>query len=268
MLRGFARRALGEAWRRQIRALQVELRERIRDAVPDLLDVTRTPNRRLPPARVRARVGRTSSRHEFVQAGAQAFEELQVALGATCENPAAFSRCLDFGCGSGRIARHFTGCAWLSDLVGIDIDEEAVAWARRLVPGAKFLVTAAKPPTPLPSGAFDMAYAASVFTHFDEEMQLSWLGEMRRLLRPGGLLLASTHSPETTALRPDIGKGQLETLAERGYLFAPGGASFNSATAVHARSYLEREWGKLFQLLWFREKGLFSFQDLSVWEKR
>ena len=41
-------------------------------------------------------------------------------------------------------------------------------------------------------GAFGLVYLLSVFTHFPERLQLAWIGEFARILRPGGYLLFST----------------------------------------------------------------------------
>jgi hypothetical protein len=75
------------------------------------------------------------------------------------------------------------------------------------------------------------------------------------------------HSHTLAHTRPDLSPSQLTRLEDEGFVFAPGGGSFNDDTAFHARSYLERHWAGVLRLRGFHEYGLFAFQDLSVWEK-
>jgi SAM-dependent methyltransferase len=179
----------------------------------------------------------------------------------------AYPRWLDFGCGSGRIARHLVGTDPMRELWGVDVDREAVAWCARNLPGAAFRTIGPAPPTALPAAHFDAVVAGSVFTHLSEDAQGLWLTELHRLLRPGGLLIACTHSPKLTFMRPDLTGSQHGELAGRGFLFAPGGGTFNEDSAFHSREYLERAWSPWFRLELFEELGYCGFQDLSGWRK-
>ena len=176
-------------------------------------------------------------------------------------------RWLDFGCGSGRIARHLLSAEPPRELWGVDVDRDAVAWCSRRFPGSTFRTIAANPPTPLPASHFDVVVSGSVFTHLSEDAQSRWLAELHRLLRPGGLLITCTHSPKLTFMRPDLTAEQHGELANRGFLFAPGGGTFNQDSTFHAREYLERTWKRWFQLELFEELGYCGFQDLSGWKK-
>lgn len=46
----------------------------------------------------------------------------------------------------------------------------------------------------------------------DEAQQFRWLAEARRVLKEGGLLLATTHSPELPYARPDVAHDQGASL--------------------------------------------------------
>ena len=154
-----------------------------------------------------------------------------------------------------------------SILVGLDVDEEAIAWCTSHLRGS-WEISPALPPVRLESDAFDLVYAVSVFSHFNEEQQDLWLAELHRLLRPGGFLVASTHSPALTFERPDLGEPAHRLLNERGFVFAAGEATFNEASAFHSLSYLQEHWGRYFELVRHTTHGMAGYQDLTVFQKR
>ncbi|MNC85069.1 hypothetical protein D3C83_06440 [compost metagenome] len=100
-------------------------------------------------------------------------------------------RILDFGCGCGRVVRHWQDLA--SDVHGCDYNRGAIRWCRQHLRFATFAVNGLTPPLPYPSEHFDLVYALSVFTHLPEPLLVDWMREMDRVLVPGGLLIASTH---------------------------------------------------------------------------
>ena len=62
-------------------------------------------------------------------------------------------------------------------------------------------LSAIDPPLPFDDGFFDLIWAISVWTHLTDNA-LSWLAEMHRILKPGGLLIATY-----------MGEGHSELLA-------------------------------------------------------
>jgi SAM-dependent methyltransferase len=249
-----------------IRRLHRETPHRLRDLLPDLVDRYRPEISPLPPASLRAAVGLTSSRREFLDTGRAAAQSIDAAFDRVCGgSPAAYPRWLDFGCGAGRVSRHLMKRE--HQLWGIDTNSTAIRWAQTHLQPAIFLPIEPSGPAPFPAAFFDVVVAVSVFTHFAEPTQDIWLRELCRILRPGGLLFASTHSPTLTFTRPDLTPGQRASLSARGFLFAPGGGAFNEDSTFHSRLYLERSWGALFLLRDFCECGLAGYQDLSVWER-
>jgi SAM-dependent methyltransferase len=245
-----------------VRRFLRELPIRMRDLRADLSD--RKSSLPLPPATRRAAVGLTSSREEFIVVGASLAEDLIATLGMSGIDVPSLKRWLDFGCGSGRVARHFSDPE--ISLTGIDVDARAVRWCARYLPGT-FLVTDPLPPTPFADASFDLIYSVSVFTHLDAEPQFAWLAELRRLLRPGGVLIASTHSPELLYNRPDALPDDRLQLERTGFLFLRGFGPFNDDSAFHSREYLEEKWSDYFELKHHRPFGLDGYQDLSVWVK-
>ncbi len=264
MLRRLYRTAVPGRHRAAIRRIVSDFPHRLRDAWPDLLD-RREDGQPVPPAALRARVARSSSRRELVRVG----RELAHSILGRLEEAGAprGGRWLDFGCGCGRVARALLAFAELDELVGVDPDELGVAWCAERLDG-RFLVSPTRPPLPFEDDTFDVVVAVSVFTHLDEEPQLAWLRELRRILRPGGVLLASTHSPELTFMRPDLSEDEHRKLQARGFLFSPGHGRFNDDGAFHTEEYLASAWGELYERQLFKPRGLDDFQDVSVWRKR
>lgn len=101
------------------------------------------------------------------------------------------SRILDFGCGAGRTMRHLLDEARSGEVWGVDIDEPSIHWIREnLSPPLRAKVSGVDPPLDFEDGSFDLAYAISVFTHLSGN-SAQWLLELHRVLKPGGLLMAS-----------------------------------------------------------------------------
>lgn len=101
---------------------------------------------------------------------------------------------LDWGCGPGRVVRHLPevigqGCRF----TGTDANAASVAWCRAHLPGITFLHNGMRPPLALAAASVDVAYGISIFTHLSAEGHASWLAELLRVLRPGGVLLLTTH---------------------------------------------------------------------------
>lgn len=99
---------------------------------------------------------------------------------------------LDFGCGCGRLIRHFHSSTDAA-MHGTDYNRTLVDWCKLNLPVAVFGKNELDPPLPYDDSTFDFVYARSVFTHLPADLQQSWLGELRRVLRPGGTLYFSMH---------------------------------------------------------------------------
>lgn len=99
---------------------------------------------------------------------------------------------LDFGCGAGRIIRHFHNLS-NAKLYGTDIDQTLVEWCSRSLPFATFSKNSASPPLPFSNDFFGFIYAFSVFTHLGLSQQIAWLNELGRVLRPESHVLITAH---------------------------------------------------------------------------
>jgi len=144
----------------------------------------------VPPARLRVRVAGTADREWFLESGRLGAESIRAALGRRGVAVEELGALLDFGCGCGRVTRRWQG---LGGVHGSDMNAEAVAWCRANLPFGRFETNGLAPPLAFADESFDLVYALSVFTHLTVDLQQAWLRELRRVLRPGGLLLLTTH---------------------------------------------------------------------------
>ena len=97
---------------------------------------------------------------------------------------------LDIGCGSWLDLAHWRDAGWpTGQLAGIDLVPGRVEAARLRCPGADIRLGSAGP-LPFPTGAFDVANAATVFSSIrDAAARRALFVEMQRVVQPGGLIV-------------------------------------------------------------------------------
>jgi len=123
-------------------------------------------------------------------------QPLELALNRNGWSLRSFSSILDFGCGPGRLSQHLCWLTPNAQLFGCDVDPMSVAEAQRSCPRGHFHANKPMPPLDYEDGQFDLVWAWGVFTNISESSHRDWLKELARVLRPGGVLLSTTHSHE------------------------------------------------------------------------
>jgi len=214
----------------------------------------------LPPVELTDRVGRTSA---FAEIGRLTRAEILARL------PDGWSftgkRVLDFGCGAGRTLRHFFDEARVGELHGCDIDEPSIAWlAENLSPPFHVFRNKEAPPLPLENDSFDLVWAISVFTHISDRWS-AWLVELHRVLRDGGLLIATIAGPdrseEWAKVPPDARPGNAQRVREAdrvGMNVLNYGRGWNEGgpTVFHSEWWIREHWGRAFDVLSVEEEGV------------
>jgi SAM-dependent methyltransferase len=151
---------------------------------------------------------------------------------------------LDVGCGVGSFHPQLRGM--VSRLCGIDVSTASIAQARADNAGVEYQAFDGNT-FPQESANFDLAIAICVMHHVEPNEWLDFMQEMRRVVRPGGLVCIIEHNPfnpltrlavsrcefdkdavllrarQTRSLMAEVG---LENIGSRYFLFLPSAAKF------------------------------------------
>ncbi|MEO8779344.1 MAG: class I SAM-dependent methyltransferase [Rhodanobacter sp.] len=223
----------------------------------------------VPPPMLRYRVHRALDSASYLANGrsiARCLVDVLSAQGVALKHLVV----LDFACGPGRVIGELASAAESCTLYGSDIDRQAIAWAtENLSSLAHFSVNSTAAPTDYASAMFDVIYSVSLFTHLDAPGQDEWLAEMRRMLKPSGVLLATTHGrftldsctpAERVALQRD---GIVYRTDHRGRFKLDGLPDFYQTT-FHTMEYVRQHWGRYLPVVAHIEGGLNGHQDIVV----
>jgi SAM-dependent methyltransferase len=179
----------------------------------------------------------------YVEVGAAVAGALRDLLG---DLDLAGRRILDFGCGSGRILRHFAGEAGHAEFHGCDIDEASIAWLREhMCPPFHAHLTRAEAPLPFEDASFDVVWATSVFTHLGASWA-HWLAELHRVVKPDGVAIVSI-----------LSAGYYEHLADEpwdadrvGMIVLGPGQPWHAGgpMVLHSPWWIRAHWGRAFEI--------------------
>lgn len=103
-------------------------------------------------------------------------------------------RVVDIGCGTGVLLERLAGHWADARLIGVDPAERMLAVARGRLPAARFLSGEARQ-LPLGDSSVDVVVSTASFGHWRD--QSAGLGEVARVLAPGGTAFIVEHLPPT-----------------------------------------------------------------------
>lgn len=167
---------------------------------------------------------------------------------------------LDFGCATGRVIRHFAAQKPDMAVYGCDINRAHVDWCNTYLPDSVTVFQNTSIPTlPLATSSLDLVTAFSVFTHI-EAFETSWLMELQRILKPGGIAWITIHGdrvwsdithewPLYTPLtsHPDYAQyADEKTLPEDRLVFRWHSDKSYSANVFYRYEYIRKHWGRFF----------------------
>lgn len=221
----------------------------------------------IPPLRLITLVSGTPDIEWFLSGGKLAVQSITEIVKKNRLDVELFTNILDFGCGCGRVIRHWEPSDSIQ-FFGVDYNDKLIEWCQQNIPFARFSRNNLTPPLNFDSAQFDLIYAFSVFTHLPENVQLLWIKEMARVLRPGGYLVLSTH-----------GERYLDQLDDKEKAaFAEGELvvrvseiqGSNSYGAYHPEQYIRKIFGSDFEIVDRIKEGAKGnpFQDLYLMRRR
>jgi SAM-dependent methyltransferase len=217
----------------------------------------------IPGYWARLLVSGTADIPAFLELGRQGFECIREALHAAGIAIDDLDAVLDFGCGCGRVTRHWN-CTAGPRIYGTDINEYLVKVGQRCVPAAIITRNALAASLDYSDEMFDLIYAFSVFTHLDVDAQQKWRDELRRVLKPGGILILSVHG---SAYKGRLAEEELAAFDEGHAVVRlaahPGG---NLCVCFHPESYVREKLADGFDVIQFVPQGAKGnpVQDLYV----
>ncbi len=185
---------------------------------------------------------------------------------------------LDFGAGTGRVVRYlapaYPDLAWHA----CDVVDELVDWGRKHLENIRFAVNPVHPPSQYEAASLDAIFAISVFSHLVEDLALSWMHDLHRTLKPGGLLFITTLGRYNVELRRDPnqlgGRHGMEEvdfdevaarLEERGFVFVDA----CQRSRIFHPILADPPYGAAFLIpKWFERTGLDELFEVAVFEER
>lgn len=133
---------------------------------------------------------------------------------------------LDFGAGSGALTARLSACGWFTRISAADIAE----YRRPISDDVDWIYVDLNDPLPVPDSSFDVIVAVEVIEHLENPRGVA--REWNRILKSGGLLLATTPNVESWR--------SLLSLIVRGHFIAFTGDSYPAHITALTRTDLRR----------------------------
>jgi len=168
------------------------------------------------------------------------------------------ARILDYGCGYGRTVGELVDAGWRG-AVGVDFAPAMIERGRRARPDLDLRCVGALPLAE-PGGAFDLVILFAVLTTIpDGAAQRALVAELRRVLRPGGLIYVSDYPLQTDARNV----ARYQAGAARGWTYGVWDRGDGGVFRHHTRPWLA-ELLSGFDLLAEREIATTTFSGAAV----
>jgi len=187
---------------------------------------------------------------------------------------------LDFGVGWGRIARMFLRDLNEKNIYGVDVTPEILETCKKIMPVGEYSLSEPRGTLPYSDSYFDLVTAFSVFSHLSADSGLHWIGELHRVMKPGGIAVVTTLSNSFISLCREVAsnpessdwakmmasyiyqsypnwKELFNNFPDDELLYLSSGGGFDTMAAsdygwaMVSREYAEKRWGEWFEIVDF-----------------
>jgi|CXWL01.1.fsa_nt_gi SAM-dependent methyltransferase len=205
----------------------------------------------------------------YFAVGESALHCIEAALLAARRKNISIRKILDLPCGHGRVMRFLKKAFPAAALTACDLNRDGVDYCARVFGAVPVLSQEEIEKLSLPED-FDLIWCGSLLTHFPEKDCARFIRGFRRLLRPGGILVFTTHGRQCESgfvtgenkhglndqqiaeLLVDYrrnGFGYVDYAGQPGYGFSLAHPSFVTANLIqhpawHLIGYHENGWDK------------------------
>jgi SAM-dependent methyltransferase len=175
---------------------------------------------------------------------------------------------LDFASGYGRVTRHMKHVIPDAVVTASDIHPAAVEFVRSI--GISAVLSSRVPEEFNPGQAFDVICVISFFTHLPRETWGRWLRCISRFLKPGGILVFTTHGRASVPIPAMKAMSiTMESVPADGFLYLPVSdqadlSLYDYGTAITLFEFVFHETLEAgLRIVWFQEAAV-GYQDLVV----
>jgi ubiquinone/menaquinone biosynthesis C-methylase UbiE len=109
-------------------------------------------------------------------------------------------RVLDIGCGTGYLTHRLAKVAPGSTVLGMDPSDSMLTRARHLAPPNCTFTSGIAEHLPTPDESFDVVTSSLMIHHLPDNLRPTAIGEMFRVLRPGGSVLVADFRPPSSRI--------------------------------------------------------------------
>lgn len=221
----------------------------------------------LPPGELVFLVAGAKDLRWFIRSGKLGQQALLDILAKNGRPLATMENILDFGCGVGRVIRHFHRFRG-PRFHGVDYNPLLINWCRRRLSHAEFSTNEAQQKLLCADNTFDLVYALSIFTHLPEDRQFFWVAELSRILKPGGFLFITVHGEYHLKGFPDEAREKF-SQGEMS-VFGADVAGTNMCNTFHPYQYMKIKFAPHMELMDFIKEGALGNprQDVYLFRKK
>lgn len=141
--------------------------------------------------------GSAGNESRYFGVGRSALKRINYSLEAAQISPIAVKRILDLPCGHGRVLRYLKSAFPEAEITACDLLRDGVDFCASTFGAIPVYSNEDPTKISLERNSFDLIWVGSLLTHFDSNQWPDFLNFFRDCLRPGGVMVFTTHGRET-----------------------------------------------------------------------